>query len=236
MLVVENLSVSYGGLRALQNVSLEVRRGELVALVGGNGAGKTTLLKTISGLLVPDAGHIRFDNTRTDRLRPHQVVRLGIAHVPEGRRIFARLPVWQNLALGAHGIPREEARQALERVWELFPILRSRSKQLAGTMSGGEQQMLAIARALMSRPRLMMLDEPSLGLSPALVDRLLRLIDDLRREGITVLLVEQKIGEVLRLANRGYVVQNGRIVLEASGSEMLGSQLVRKAYLGISDP
>jgi branched-chain amino acid transport system ATP-binding protein len=233
MLTIEHLSVSYGGLRALQDVNLVVGRGELVALIGSNGAGKTTLLRTISGLLKPDTGTIRFADRRIDGLRPHQVVRLGVAHVPEGRRVFARLPVWQNLALGAHDVSREEARRTLERVGELFPVLKARERQLAGTMSGGEQQMLAIARAMMSRPALMMLDEPSLGLAPAVVSRLLHLIDDLRREGLTILLVEQKIGEVLRLADRGYVVQNGRIMLEASGREMLESRLIRQAYLGV---
>ncbi len=233
MLAIEQLTVSHGGLRALQDVSLSVRRGELVALIGSNGAGKTTLLRTISGLLRPDAGTIRFGGERIDGLRPHHVVRLGIAHVPEGRRIFARMPVWQNLALGGHGVPRDEARRTLERIGELFPVLKSRERQLAGTMSGGEQQMLAIARAMMSRPSLMMLDEPSLGLAPAVVGRVLHLIDELRREGLTILLVEQKIGEVLRLADRGYVLQSGRIVLEASGREMLESRLIRQAYLGV---
>jgi branched-chain amino acid transport system ATP-binding protein len=236
LLDVADLRVSYGGgIMALQGVSLHVDPGEVVALVGSNGAGKTTLLKTIAGLLQPLSGQVHFAGRRIDHVDGSDRVRLGVALVPEGRRLFSRLTVAENLTLGALTTrdPRLR-REMLERVYALFPILRERANQRAGTFSGGQQQMLAIARALMSRPKFLMLDEPSLGIMPLLVDQImdaLRLLH--QQEGLTMLLVEQNVPAALRLADRGYVLQTGRIVLEGTGQELLNSELVRKAYLGM---
>ena len=236
LLDVADLRVSYGGgIMALQGVSLHVNPGEVVALVGSNGAGKTTLLKTIAGLLQPLSGEVRFAGRRIDHVEGSDRVKLGVALVPEGRRLFSRLTVAENLTLGAltNRDPRRR-QEILERVYSLFPILRERANQRAGTFSGGQQQMLAIARALMSRPKFLMLDEPSLGIMPLLVDQImdaLRLLH--QQERLTMLLVEQNVPAALRLADRGYVLQTGRIVLEGTGQELLNSELVRKAYLGM---
>ena len=236
LLEVRNLHVAYGaGIRALQGVSLRVEPGEVVALIGANGAGKTTLLKAIAGLVPPHAGEVVFDGQAIGAVDASDRVKLGVALVPEGRRLFSRLSVAENLTLGTYsnGDPAHR-REMLERIQALFPILRERTRQRAGTLSGGEAQMLAIARALMSRPRFLMLDEPSLGIMPRLVDEVM---DSLRRlherEGLTMFLVEQNVPAALDLADRGYVLQTGRVVLEGSSAELRNSDLVRRAYLGM---
>jgi len=236
MLEVRDAQVAYGtGVVALQGVSLRVAAGEAVALVGANGAGKTTLLKTIAGLLTPRSGEIWFEGKRIDSVEAPDRVDLGIALVPEGRRLFSRLSVADNLRLGTYR-DRDHARrqEMLERVFALFPVLRQRVGQRAGTLSGGEGQMLSIARALMSRPRFLMLDEPSLGIAPRIVDSILDVLKTLhQREGLTVLLVEQNVPAALDVAERGYVLQTGRIVAEGTSQELLDSDLVRQAYLGM---
>jgi branched-chain amino acid transport system ATP-binding protein len=226
--------VSYGDVPVLHGVSFRVEEGEVVSIVGSNGAGKSTILRTVSGLMHPDAGEIAFCGRRVDRLDPHEIVRMGIAHVPEGRRLFARKTVWENLYLGAYvrDSEQENARQ-MERVFQVLPILKERRNQAAGTLSGGEQQMLAIGRGLMSRPKLLLMDECSLGLQPTLVERVFQLIDELHQNGMTILLVEQRVHEALELADRAYVLQTGRVVLEGTGEELLQSDLVRQAYLGM---
>ncbi|HEX7128372.1 MAG TPA: ABC transporter ATP-binding protein [Thermodesulfobacteriota bacterium] len=234
MLAVEDLTAGYGGLPALRGLSLEVRAGEIVALVGANGAGKSTLLKTIAGLLAPESGRITFEGRRLDGRPAHAVVREGVALVPEGRRLFAKLTVRENLLLGAYVQSDERTRrQALDEVLALFPILAERAMQTAGTMSGGEQQMLAIARGLMSRPRLLLLDEPSLGIMPRLVSRIYETLAAVNRQGLTVLLVEQNVHAALALAARAYVIQTGRIVLDGPAQELLGTEVVRRAFLGL---
>jgi len=236
LLQVRDAHVSYGtGVRALQGVSLHVRAGEAIALVGANGAGKTTLLKTIAGLLTPMSGEIWFDGRRIDAVDAPDRVGLGIALVPEGRRLFSRLTVGENLRLGTFRDRDPARRQALlERVFDLFPVLSERAKQRAGTLSGGEGQMLSIARALMSRPRFLMLDEPSLGIMPRIVDSIMDVLQRLHREeGLTTLLVEQNVPAALSVADRGYVLQTGRIVAEGASQTLLESDLVRRAYLGI---
>ena len=234
MLTVEGVEVGYDGVPALHGVSFVVGAGEIVTIVGSNGAGKTTILKTISGLLRPTAGTLTFREQRIDGAAPDRIVGLGIAHVPEGRRLFARLTVMQNLTLGAYTRKSPAERAAtLDRIFDLFPVLRERQKQLAGTLSGGEQQMLAIGRGLMAQPALLMLDEPSLGIAPRLVDEILVSLERIKAEGATILLVEQNVVEALQLANRGYVLQTGQVVLAGSGDELLRSDLVRQAYLGM---
>ena len=236
LLSVRNAQVAYpGGVVALHGVSIEVRAGEAVALVGANGAGKTTLLKTIAGLLTPRSGEIWFDGRRIDDVEAPDRVDLGIALVPEGRRLFSRLSVAENLRLGTFRDRNVQRRQEmLERVFGLFPVLRQRVDQRAGTLSGGEGQMLSIARALMSRPRFLMLDEPSLGIMPRIVDSILDVLQMLhRQEGLTVLLVEQNVPAALAAAERGYVLQTGRIVAEGGSQSLLDSDLVRRAYLGM---
>jgi len=236
LLKIHDVHVAYGaGVRALQGVSLQVRPGEVVALIGANGAGKTTLLKAIAGLVQPQAGEISFDGRALGAVDAADRVKLGVALVPEGRRLFSRLSVAENLKLGSYGNSDPAHRkEMLERVEALFPVLRQRARQRAGTLSGGEAQMLAIARALMSRPRFLMLDEPSLGIMPRLVDEVM---DSLRRlherEGLTMFLVEQNVPAALDLADRGYVLQTGRVVLEGRSEELRGSDLVRRAYLGM---
>jgi branched-chain amino acid transport system ATP-binding protein len=226
--------VSYGETPVLYDVSVEVRPGEVVSIVGSNGAGKTTLLKAISGILHPGSGEILYQGKRIDAMAPHDIVRLGIAHVPEGRRIFGRQTVLENLRLGGHTQRSREYKAAsLDQVFAQFPILEERQDQVAGTLSGGEQQMLAIARALMARPTLLMLDEPSLGLMPKLVTHLFNIVAGIIQQGTTVLLVEQNVREALDLADRGYVLQTGRILMEGSGTELVQSDLIRQAYLGI---
>jgi len=236
LLEVRDVHVAYGaGVRALQGVSLRVEPGEVVALIGANGAGKTTLLKTIAGLVEPQQGDVVFDGRVISAVDAADRVKLGVALVPEGRRLFSRLSVVENLTLGSYtnGAPAHR-REMLDRIHELFPVLRERARQRAGTLSGGEAQMLAIARALMSRPRFLMLDEPSLGIMPRLVDQVM---DSLRRlhesEGLTMFLVEQNVPAALDLADRGYVVQTGRVVLEGRTEALRSSDLVRQAYLGM---
>jgi branched-chain amino acid transport system ATP-binding protein len=236
LLSVRNAEVAYpGGVVALHGVSLEVRAGEAVALVGANGAGKTTLLKTVAGLLSPRRGEIWFDGKRIDDVEAPDRVQLGIALVPEGRRLFSRLSVAENLRLGTFRDRDPKRRQEmLERVFGLFPVLRQRAAQRAGTLSGGEGQMLSIGRALMSRPRFLMLDEPSLGIMPRIVDSILDVLQRLhQQEGLTVLLVEQNVPAALAAAERGYVLQTGRVVAEGSSQSLLESDLVRRAYLGM---
>ena len=236
LLDVRDVHVAYGaGVLALQGVSLQVRPGEIVALVGANGAGKTTLLKTIAGLVPARSGDIRFAGGTIADVEAPDRIKLGLALVPEGRRLFSRLTVADNLSLGTFtNADPAHRREMLDRIYTLFPILRERARQRAGTLSGGEGQMLAIARALMSRPRFLMLDEPSLGIMPRLVDSILEALAQLHRaEGLAMFLVEQNVPAALELATRGYVLQTGRVVLEGSSRELLDSELVRKAYLGI---
>jgi len=234
MLQIREIEVGYDETPVLRGISLEVHPGEVVAVIGSNGAGKTTLLRAISGVRPPTQGRILFDGTPLHTLKPHRIAGLGIAHVPEGRGIFARQTVLRNLYLGAYLRSDAERAEALERVFQLFPRLAERRDQLAGTLSGGEQQMLAIGRGLMSRPRLLMLDEPSLGLMPTLVDFVFDLVRQINREdGLTILLVEQNVRESLEVADRAYVLQTGRVVLSGSGDELLRSELVQKAYLGM---
>ena len=236
LLEVRDLHVAYGaGVRALQGVSVRVVPGEVVALVGANGAGKTTLLKTIAGLVPPADGSVAFAGQSLAGVEAPDRVRRGIALVPEGRRLFARLSVEENLTLGTYtnGDPKHRA-DMVERVFTLFPVLRQRVKQRAGTLSGGEGQMLAIARALMAHPRFLMLDEPSLGIMPRMVDTIMQALDSLHKaEGLTMFLVEQNVPAALDIADRGYVLQTGRVVLEGTSRELMGSDLVRKAYLGL---
>ncbi|MGQ0643992.1 MAG: ABC transporter ATP-binding protein [Elusimicrobiota bacterium] len=236
MLEVKDLHVSYGQkIKALQGVSLRVEDGEIVCLIGGNGAGKTTLLQTVSGLLKPESGEVRFQGRRTDSLAAHRVAALGAVQVPEGRRIFPRLTVEENLEMGAFfRSDKDGVRRDRERALELFPILRDRRGQAGGTLSGGEQQMLAMARALMARPRLLMLDEPSMGLAPLMVEKIFRTIRRINEEGLTILLVEQNAQQALQVARRGYVLETGRIVLADGASALLRNHEVRKCYLGIA--
>lgn len=232
MLEIHGLTVSYHGLRALDGISMHVDAGELVAVIGANGAGKTTLVKTIIGMLRPDAGSIRLNEQEITGCSPYELVGRGIATVPEGRRLFAELTVRENLLLGAY-LPRmrSDAPRRMKKVFEIFPQLSDRLNQFAGLMSGGEQQMLAIGRALMSEPQLLILDEPSLGLSPKLVDEVLAVVAGLHAAGRSVLLVEQNVQMALRLADRGYAFSNGRVLLE--GSDLLERPEVKQAYLGM---
>jgi branched-chain amino acid transport system ATP-binding protein len=234
MLYVENLEVSYGDIRALDGVSLEVAQGAIVAIVGANGAGKTTLIRTIAGMLRPSAGRVMLRDTDITAWPSHRVCDLGIGQVAEGRQVFSTLSVLENLEMGAL-LPRSRDTQErnLDRVFRLFPILAERRAQAAGTLSGGEQQMLAIGRCLMGRPELVMFDEPSLGLAPALVQQVLQTIRNLNREGLTCVLVEQNVAVSLKLANRAYVLENGRITLTGTGEELLADDRVRQAYLGM---
>jgi branched-chain amino acid transport system ATP-binding protein len=233
VLAVKDLHVSYGAIHALRGVSLEVPEGEVVALIGANGAGKTTTLRAISRLVRPSQGSVTFQGEELTRLQPHEIVARGLAHAPEGRGIFLNLTVRENLELGAFlrtdadGIARD-----LERSFELFPILKERIDQVAGTLSGGEQQMLAVARALMSRPKLLLLDEPSLGLAPQVVERIFQVLQDISRSGVALLLVEQNAHKALQIAHHAYVLETGEIVMQGPGQTLLASPEVRKAYLG----
>jgi branched-chain amino acid transport system ATP-binding protein len=234
MLKVTEIEVCYSGIPVIHNVSLEVKGGELVAVVGSNGAGKSTLLKTIAGALHPTKGSIEFDNTPINRLSTPDIVRLGITYIPEARLIFGPLTVEENLELGAYILKDDGAvKKNLDFVYGLFPRLRERRLQLSGTLSGGEQQMLAIGRGLMSNPKLLMLDEPSLGLMPKLVDEMLEAVAKLRDMGMTILLVEQNVFESLELSDRGYVLQTGRTILEGTGKELLNTESIKKAFLGL---
>ena len=232
-LQLEGVVSGYGQIMAIKGVSLRVDAGEIVALIGANGAGKSTTLRTISGLLRPRFGHITFEGGRIDAVAPHKIVARGISHVPEGRAIFSRLTVRENLEMGAYQRgDRAGITADIERVVEIFPRLRERMKQDGGTLSGGEQQMLAIGRALMARPRLLLLDEPSMGLSPVLVETIFNTVIDISRSGTTILLVEQNAAMALQVASRGYVLESGTIALEATAAELRASDLVRKTYLG----
>ena len=233
MLALEDVHTYYGNIRALRGISLTVEPREIVTLIGANGAGKTTTLRTILGAVRPRRGAVTFNGQRLDGLATDRIVRLGIAQSPEGRRIFPRMTVLENLEMGAFArADRDAIAPDLERVFTLFPRLRERAAQKGGTLSGGEQQMLAIARALMARPSLLLLDEPSMGLSPILVDAIFKIVEDINRQGTTILLVEQNARMALRVAHRGYVIQTGRIVLQDAAAELLRSDLVRKTYLG----
>ena len=233
MLKVQELQVNYGGIRAVKNISFEVPDGSIVTLVGANGAGKSTTLRTISGLLKPKTGSITFLGQDIAGVRAHEIVKKGISQVPEGRRVFAEMTVMENLDLGAF-VRKDKAgiQQDLKHVFELFPRLEERKNQSAGTLSGGEQQMLAMGRALMSRPKLLLLDEPSMGLAPLLIKEIFNIIVDINKSGTTVLLVEQNANMALSIANRAYVLETGRITLSGSAQELAASEDVRKAYLG----
>jgi branched-chain amino acid transport system ATP-binding protein len=231
MLDVDDIEVRYGAIRALKGVTFQVRTGEIVALLGANGAGKTTTQKTVSGMLRPALGSISYEGERIDGVPAHELISLGICHVPEGRHVFPRMTVAENLEMGAFRF-RKVDQNDLERVLELFPRLRERYKQLGGTLSGGEQQMLAIGRALMGKPRLLLLDEPSMGLAPLIVAQIFQIVKEINQAGVTVLLVEQNASQALALANRGYVLETGEIVLTGTGAELLADDRVRAAYLG----
>jgi branched-chain amino acid transport system ATP-binding protein len=232
MLEVESLNVYYGEIHVLWDISMKVERGEIVALIGSNGAGKTTLLKTIAGLLRPASGSISFFNERIDKLPPHKIVEKGIMLVPEGRGIFPHMTVYENLLMGAY-TQRKNNEETLKWIYEIFPILRERSKQQASTLSGGEQQMLAIARSLMSNPKLLMLDEPSQGLGPKVVTKILDTVKMINARGVTIILVEQSVVFALELANRVYVIENGRIMYSGKSEEIRSLETVKKAYLGL---
>ncbi|MDO6405980.1 high-affinity branched-chain amino acid ABC transporter ATP-binding protein LivF [Pantoea phytobeneficialis] len=232
MLTIENVSAHYGKIQALHNVSLYINQGEIVTLIGANGAGKTTLLGTLCGEPRATAGTITFDGKTITDWQTARIMREAIAIVPEGRRVFSRMTVEENLAMGGFFASRSQYQERIERVYDLFPRLAERKVQRAGTMSGGEQQMLAIGRALMSQPRLLLLDEPSLGLAPIIIQQIFDTIEQLRKEGMTIFLVEQNANQALKLADRGYVLENGHVVLEDSGEALLSNEAVRSAYLG----
>jgi branched-chain amino acid transport system ATP-binding protein len=232
ILDLQDVHTYYGRIHALQGVSLQVRRGEIVTLIGANGAGKTTILKTISGLLHAREGKVTFNGKDITQTPAHDLVRAGIGHAPEGRRIFSRLTVLENLQMGAFTRTRAEAQQGIERIFTLFPRLRERSAQGGGSLSGGEQQMLAVGRALMSRPTVLLLDEPSLGLAPILVQELFSIILEINTQGTTILLVEQNALQALHVAQRGYVLQTGRVILADTAARLAANPDVRRAYLG----
>ena len=229
---VENIHVYYGAIHAIRGVSFHVNEGEVVTLIGANGAGKSTILKTVSGLLRPKSGTIVFDGTDITQIQPHKLIPMSLAHVPEGRRIFQQMTVEENLEMGAFTQPKGGIAADLEQVFTLFPRLKERRRQIAGTLSGGEQQMLAMGRALMSHPKLLMLDEPSMGLAPILVEQIFDIIRSLHRTGTTILLVEQNAQMALSVADRAYVLETGEITLTGTGDELIHSDDIRKAYLG----
>ncbi len=234
MLQLDRINVFYGDIQALRDVSLIVPKGKITALVGGNGAGKTTIMRTVSGLLKAASGAVLLDGIRINGLPAHRIVEMGIAHVPEGRRVFPRMTVLENLHMGSHlAEARERRDQTLYWAFQLFPVLEQRSSQLAGTLSGGEQQMLAIARGLMSRPKILMLDEFSLGLAPIVVRELFEVIQEVHRQGVTVFLVEQNVRQSLSIAHRSYVLENGAVILDGEGRELLKSEYMMKAFLGM---
>ncbi|QEQ97821.1 ABC transporter ATP-binding protein [Neptunomonas concharum] len=232
MLKLENVNTHYGQIQALHDISLEVKQGEIVTLIGANGAGKTTLMMTICGDPRASSGKIFFDNEEISSVNTPEIMRKGLAVVPEGRRVFSRLTVQENLHMGAYFRSKAEYEETLEQVLALFPRLQERIDQRAGTMSGGEQQMLAIGRAMMSRPRMILLDEPSLGLAPIIIQQIFDIIEKLRDDGVTIFLVEQNANQALRIADRGYVMENGRVTLSDTGAALLVNEDVRKAYLG----
>ena len=232
VLTVENINVYYGAIHAIKGISFDVNRGEIVTLIGANGAGKSTTLHTVSGLLRSKTGDIEFLESSIAHTAAHKIVSMGISHVPEGRRIFQGMTVEENLQMGAFVAKKDRIAHNLEYVYEQFPRLKERTKQIAGTLSGGEQQMLAMGRALMSDPELLMLDEPSMGLSPLLVDQVFEIIKDINKDGTTILLVEQNAGKSLAISDRAYVLETGSIVLSGTGAELAASDEVKKAYLG----
>ena len=232
LLQVESVNVYYGSIHAVKNVSLQVNEGEIVTLIGANGAGKTTTLNTIAGLLKPKTGSVIFDGRVISSMSANRIVPLGMALCPEGRRIFQHMTVRENLEMGGYSRPKNEIEASIEEVFQRFPRLKERRKQIAGTLSGGEQQMLAMSRALMSHPKLMMLDEPSMGLAPILVDQIFEIVKELHRAGTTILLVEQNARKALQIADRAYVLETGNITLSGTGAELASSDAVKKAYLG----
>ena len=232
MLKIQNLQVAYGGIQALRGIDMEVPDGKIVTLIGANGAGKSTILNTISGLLHPKMGSVLFEGHDLKGVAPHKIVEHGLAQVPEGRHVFLQMTVEENLEMGAYTQPKSTVAPGLERVYEQFPRLKERRRQVAGTLSGGEQQMLVMGRALMSNPKLLMLDEPSMGLAPILIEQIFQIVEDLHKAGTTVLLVEQNAQMALSIATRGYVLETGKISLTGTGAELMASDAVRKAYLG----
>lgn len=233
MLEVSNLKVNYGMIQAIKGISFHVDQGEIIALIGANGAGKTTTLHTVSGLLKAREGSILFNGKELTKTHPHKIVEMGMAHVPEGRRIFQQLTVYENLILGAYTrSDKKEIAESLEMIYKRFPRLEERKKQIAGTLSGGEQQMLAMGRALMSKPNIILMDEPSMGLSPLLVTEIFDIIQSINKSGTTVLLVEQNAKKALSIANRAYVLETGKIVLEGDAKELMNNDQIKKAYLG----
>ena len=232
LLQVENVNVYYGSSHAIKNISLQVNEGEIVTLIGANGAGKSTTLNTISGLLKPKTGSVTFDGRVISGMSANKIVPLGMALCPEGRRIFQHMTVRENLEMGGYSRPKNEIEDSIEEVFQRFPRLKERRKQIAGTLSGGEQQMLAMSRALMSHPKLMMLDEPSMGLAPILVDQIFEIVKELHKAGTTILLVEQNARKALQVADRAYVLETGSITLSGTGAELASSDAVKKAYLG----
>ena len=233
MLTIKDLEVYYGVIQAIKGVSFEVNQGEVIALIGANGAGKTTILHTITGLLAPKNGSVVCEGKELTKMPAHKIVSLGMAHVPEGRRVFADLSVYENLRMGAYTRKdRNEIEETLEKVYQRFPRLKERRNQMAGTLSGGEQQMLAMGRALMSKPKILLMDEPSMGLSPIMVNEIFSIIQEVSDSGTTVLLVEQNAKKALSIADRGYVLETGNIVLEGKASDLLNNDSIKKAYLG----
>lgn len=233
MLQIKDLQVKYGGIQALRGLSLEVKEGRIISLLGANGAGKSTTVRTVSGLVPVSAGEIRFGGRLINGMPPHEIQRLGLVQVPEGRKIFANLTVRENLIMGAYNNrDKSDVARTMERVFTTFPILAARLGQLGGTLSGGERQMLAIGRAIMSRPKLLMMDEPSLGLAPMVAAEVFRVVQEIRNRGITVFLIEQNAYAALRIADHAYLLENGRIVLEGSGRELLDNPRIKQAYLG----
>ncbi len=234
MLKVKGIDVFYGDLQVLWEVAFEVKPKEILVLIGTNGSGKSTTIRTVSALLTPRKGTIEFNGIRLDHFPPHKIIELGIVHVPEGRRLFPGMTVEENLIMGSlHGQAKIRRFETMDNIYQLFPRMKERRKQLAGTLSGGEQQMLAISRGLMSLPTLMMLDEPSLGLSPIMVQEIFKIVDKIKGEGVTILLVEQNVKQTLGICSRAYVLENGRIVLEGTGKELMENIHVKQAYLGI---
>ena len=232
MLKVENINCYYGAIHAVKDVSFEVKSGEIITLIGANGAGKSTILKTISGMMRSKTGSITFEGNNISSKPEHKLIREGLSHVPEGRRIFLQLTVEENLAMGAYTKPRSSISGNIARVYDIFPRLKERRRQIAGTLSGGEQQMLAIGRAIMAEPKLIMMDEPSMGLAPLLVNQIFEIIIELNKQGTTILLVEQNARMALKIASRAYVLETGRIVLSGSSDALLSDDSVKRAYLG----
>ena len=231
MLKVNDLKVNFGGIEAVKGISFEVKKGEIVTLIGSNGAGKSTTLRTISGIVKPAAGSIVFEGTNITKVNSSKIVKMGITLCPEGRRVFPDMTVFENIKIGAY-LRNDNLQDDIERCYKLFPILKERSSQLAGTLSGGEQQMLAVARSLMSRPKIMMLDEPSLGLAPLVVKDIFSILKEINQEGVTILLIEQNANMALRIADKAYVLETGKIVMSGAGRELLENEKIKEAYLG----